>query len=374
MEKAIIDAREQLGVQNAKEALKTLKPFRKSLPNAGKEQLELIQVFADAYLENGQVEKAYSLIQKSCQLDADGKIGGCAKFFSLGQITGGPDGISIIMKGIENISAIAGDSLSQEQAAMMVNGLLAMIEIWMTDLCMEQEAETECEELISKAMEISEGKSSEVWSVLGSIKISQQKFSEASEAFTKAWEFFQLKKSYIEEQLTQGAVSSHAEYLELLQPAISLAKMCIEMGLYEISLQIVGTIKEIDEDNLENYYLEGFTHYLVAKLEQFRQQNPSLQLSPDNIYEFNTHLQELPLDIGNELLKETIYDARAALSFACKISENADPDDEVAKEITEGAAALLNELGGALDVTELMKLKGGEEVTAVDEIDIDDLE
>lgn len=319
-------------------------------------------------------KKAYSLIERSCQLDSDGKIGGCAKFFTLGQITGGPDGISIIMKGIENVSAIAGDSLSQEQANMMVNGLLAMIEIWMTDLCMEKEAESECEELISKAMEISEGKSSEVWSVLGSIKISQQKFGEASEAFTKAWEFFQMKKESIEEQLTEESVSSHAEYLELLQPAISLAKMCIEMGLYEISLQIVAAIKDIDEDNLESYYLEGFTYYLMAKLEQFKQQNQSLQLSPENIYEFNSHVQELPLDIKNESLKDIIYEARVSLSFASKFSENAESDDEMAKEIIQGVHGLLNEIGGALDITELMKLKRGEEVTEIDEIEINELE
>ncbi|CAH00901.1 Acl4p [Kluyveromyces lactis] len=374
MEKAIAEAREQLDLQNVKQALRILKPYKKSVATGGQDRLDLVQVFADAYLENGQVEKAYSLIERSCQLDSDGKIGGCAKFFTLGQITGGPDGISIIMKGIENVSAIAGDSLSQEQANMMVNGLLAMIEIWMTDLCMEKEAESECEELISKAMEISEGKSSEVWSVLGSIKISQQKFGEASEAFTKAWEFFQMKKESIEEQLTEESVSSHAEYLELLQPAISLAKMCIEMGLYEISLQIVAAIKDIDEDNLESYYLEGFTYYLMAKLEQFKQQNQSLQLSPENIYEFNSHVQELPLDIKNESLKDIIYEARVSLSFASKFSENAESDDEMAKEIIQGVHGLLNEIGGALDITELMKLKRGEEVTEIDEIEINELE
>lgn len=374
MEKAIAEAREQLDLQNVKQALRILKPYKKSVATGGQDRLDLVQVFADAYLENGQVEKAYSLIERSCQLDSDGKIGGCAKFFTLGQITGGPDGISIIMKGIENVSAIAGDSLSQEQANMMVNGLLAMIEIWMTDLCMEKEAESECEELISKAMEISEGKSSEVWSVLGSIKISQQKFGEASEAFTKAWEFFQMKKESIEEQLTEESVSSHAEYLELLQPAISLAKMCIEMGLYEISLQIVAAIKDIDEDNLESYYLEGFTYYLMAKLEQFKQQNQSLQLSPENIYEFNSHVQELPLDIKNESLKDIIYEARVSLSFASKFSENAESDDEMAKEIIQGVYGLLNEIGGALDITELMKLKRGEEVTEIDEIEINELE
>lgn len=279
------------------------------------------------------------------------------------------------MKGIENVSAIAGDSLLQEQVSIIVNGLLTMIEIWMTDLCMEPEAESQCEELISQATEISDGKSPETWSMLGSIRISQQRFGEAANAFTKSWEFFQEKKTTIERQLKEeNNQSNHADYIELLQPFISLAKMCIEMGLYETSLQIVVAVKDIDEDNLESYYLEGFTYYLMAKLEQFKQMNPSLQLTPENIYEFNEHFQEIPIDLSNTSLQDIIYEARVSLSFASKLSDNSDSDDEVAKEIAQGVHGLLNELGGEMDTMELMKLKRGEDFDDGEDLEIADLE
>lgn len=375
MDKAIYEARESLGLHNAKDALKVLKPFKKVVNSTENKNLDLIQVFADAYLEDGQVEKAYSLLVKACELDSDGKTGGCEKFFTLGQIAGGQDGISIIMKGIENVSAIAGDSLLQEQVSIIVNGLLTMIEIWMTDLCMEPEAESQCEELISQATEISDGKSPETWSMLGSIRISQQRFGEAANAFTKSWEFFQEKKTTIERQLKEeNNQSNHADYIELLQPFISLAKMCIEMGLYETSLQIVVAVKDIDEDNLESYYLEGFTYYLMAKLEQFKQMNPSLQLTPENIYEFNEHFQEIPIDLSNTSLQDIIYEARVSLSFASKLSDNSDSDDEVAKEIAQGVHGLLNELGGEMDTMELMKLKRGEDFDDGEDLEIADLE
>lgn len=147
--------------------------------------------------------------------------------------------------------------------------------------------------------------------------------------------------------------------------------MCVEMGSYETALHIVGAIKDIDEDNLEGYYLEGFIHYLMCKLELFRLSNPSLELNPGNIYEFNQHFQELPLDLTNESTKESAYEARVSLSFAVKIGENADPDDEIAQELFSGASGLLQELGGPVDITELLKLKNGEEVNEEDAIELE---
>lgn len=65
MDKAIYEARESLGLHNAKDALKVLKPFKKVVNSTENKNLDLIQVFADAYLEDGQVEKAYSLLVKA---------------------------------------------------------------------------------------------------------------------------------------------------------------------------------------------------------------------------------------------------------------------------------------------------------------------
>lgn len=371
---AINQAKSALAVNNAKEALKILKPYKKSLKTTNSSNVILHQVYADIYLEHGQLEKAYPLLIRACELDPQGVTGGSEKFFTIGQVTGGKDGISMLVRGIENISSQAGDSLEQEQVDKIVSGLLAMIEIWMTDLCMEPDAELQCEELISKAMEVSESRSPEAWSTLGSIRISQQRFSDANDAFTESWKFFQLKKEAIEKSLEENTGSqklTHTEYVELLQPLLNLTKMCVEMGSYETALHIVGAIKDIDEDNLEGYYLEGFIHYLMCKLELFRLSNPSLELNPGNIYEFNQHFQELPLDLTNESTKESVYEARVSLSFAVKIGENADPDDEIAQELFSGASGLLQELGGPVDITELLKLKNGEEVNDEDAIELE---
>ncbi|CCE62226.1 hypothetical protein TPHA_0C00700 [Tetrapisispora phaffii CBS 4417] len=372
MQDVIEKARELLGENNAKEALSVLKPLKKKLKNPNDSILPLMQIFIDVYLEKGDVEKAYPILSDACELDPTGSKGGSEKFFTFGQVTGGEDGIKIIYQGIENISQEAGESISEEQLNKIVGGLLSMIEIWMTDLCMEPNAESQCEELIQKAMEISENRSPETWSMLGSIRISQQRFSDASNAFIQAWEYFEIKKQNIEKSLASNAIASHREYIELLQPLLALAKMCIEMGLYEIALKIISAVKDIEEDNLENYYLEGFVHYLLCKVTQFKATKKDIEITAENIYEFNEHFEDIRIEINNPTLSDLINDSRIALTFVVKLGENVDKEDNVSQELVAGANKLLKELGGAVDINTLMRSKKGENVEEADlELDLE---
>ncbi|CCK68171.1 Acl4p KNAG_0A05030 [Huiozyma naganishii CBS 8797] len=374
LERHITQAREALAENNAKKALTILKPYRKSLKNHESSNLPLLQIFSEVYLENGDLEKAYPLLYRSCELDDKGTKGGCDKFFTLGQIIGGQDGLAVLSQGIENVFGIAGESISQEQTEKIVSGLLSMIEIWMTDLCMEPSAESQCEDLIKKAMEISENSSAETWSVLGSIRISQQRFAEACEAFTQSWNYFKLRKDKIGQDTANNTTkTSHLDYVDMLQPLLALAKMCIEVGLYEIALHVENAVKEIDEDNLESYYLEGFTNYLIAKSEIFKTDNPEAELTPEAFYEFNQHIQDVPLDFNNPNIAEQLQDAKVALSFASKLGENVDDGDELAQELVSGARALLEELGGSLSDEELQKLRKGDPNDDLgDEIDVEE--
>ncbi|AMD18991.1 HBR090Wp [Eremothecium sinecaudum] len=378
LEDVIRQARSFISMNDFKQALKVLKPYKKFLQNENANNIPLLEVYADIYLEDGKIEKAYSLLIKACELDSTGKIGGCGKFFTLGQIIGGIDGVHTIRKGIENIYRIYEARIPQDQVDMVISGLLSMIEIWMTDLCMEADAESQCEEAITKALEISEGKSPEAWSMLGSIRISQQNIAEAATALTKAWEFFQQKKKMMEQAL-KGEISIdnpklHADYIELLQPLLSLAKMSVELGLYDNAIQILFAVKDLDEDNIEAYYLEGFIYYLTCKLDLFKIQNPTIDISPANVYEFNQKFQDLPLELTSEALQESIHDARIALSFALKLGENCDPEDEVSQELIQGAHSLLVELGGSVDVKELIKVKHGDDINEQDELDLNTIE
>lgn len=144
--------------------------------------------------------------------------------------------------------------------------------------------------------------------------------------------------------------------------------------MYEISLEILAAIKDVDEDNLEGLYLEGFTHYLICKLELFKHKNPSIELNSENVYEFNQHFPELPLELSTESIGEHVREARLALTYMIKLAENSDIRDEVMMELTEGANSLLTELGGPVDITELIRSRKGEEVGDDEDIEFEEIE
>lgn len=80
LEATIRQAKEALAENNAKKALKILKPFKSSLKKENASNVILNEVFADAYLDNGQVEKAYPILARACELDPEGQVGGPDKF------------------------------------------------------------------------------------------------------------------------------------------------------------------------------------------------------------------------------------------------------------------------------------------------------
>ncbi|KAH3901998.1 Acl4p SCDLUD_001786 [Saccharomycodes ludwigii] len=375
IEQILNEAQKKINLKQYKEALKTLKPLKKkylaSNSNANSNSqhvLSILPLFATCYLETDNIEKAYPILLRCCELDPDGVKNGCESFLTLGQIMGGELGLKYLTKGVEIAN-------NQKEVPKVVNGILAMIEVWMTDLCMEPNAEQECEGLINKAMEISQGESPEVWSVLGSIRISQQRFNEAAECFVKSWKYFQTEKLKLEENLSNQTID-HDQYIGLVQPLLNCSKMCIEMGLYETSIEILSAVKDIDEDNLEALYLEGFTNYLMAKVKQQVFNNGLSVQTPEDFYKFNAHIQDCKLNVDdtNIDIQDFIYDSRVALSFTLKIGENiADPEDTIAQEIVQGAQELLfGELGGPIDDSELIKIKKGVEVDVNEDIEIEE--
>lgn len=74
----------------------------------------------------------------------------------------------------------------EELRKMAVTALVAMIEIWMSDLCFEAAASDNCDALIAHALEISPG-DLEAMMTLASIRMSQSKFDEAKDTVIRIY-------------------------------------------------------------------------------------------------------------------------------------------------------------------------------------------
>ncbi|GEQ72043.1 hypothetical protein JCM33374_g5729 [Metschnikowia sp. JCM 33374] len=324
------------------------------------ENVQLLQVFGEALLEANDVETAYTVLNQATQLDPEAKLG-VEKFLYLGQIIGGTDGCSLLNIAIQRLqdqlqsvhdNTNGNDAVLQELSKLyptsdvlafylikkLNQAIFAEIEIWMTDLCMEAEAEGECDKLISHSLAL-DNTNPEAYSLLASIRISQQRQEEAEEALKKAWELFSQKKSELELQQNQEGEESSFEYIELVQPLLGLARFAIELGLYDVVPQITAAVAEINDNALDCFYYEALAHSLKAK-----QIYAQINSSTEDYREFE---DALIVKSENETIQTCVNDARSALTQGYRVINGGGleaSDPEVVDQVNE----MLTTFGGPI--------------------------
>ncbi|VEU22472.1 DEKNAAC103725 [Brettanomyces naardenensis] len=335
-----------------------------------------LQGLGEALLENGDLEQAYEILTQACKLDPKASQG-VEKFLYLGQIVGGKEGVELLEVGVHKLlgqlkSLDEGQSeeLRDESDQLLfvaygtafgvrryllkklAQGIFSIIEIWMTDLCDEDNSEDECEKWIQKALSLDQ-ENPESWSLLASIRISQCRNNEAVESIAKSWGLFEKKKAFLEDlsnskeladDTEMDPTEAQMEYIELVDPILTLAKYAMEVGLFDEASVIASSVQDINEQSLEGYYLEGFAYYLNAK----RIQNG---LSHDDGYLVSRDFKKYPLatevseqDESYQLLKN----ARRALTNGFKLLQIDSVAEDADKDLKHTVHELLKELGGPL--------------------------
>ncbi|ANB13814.1 hypothetical protein AWJ20_4761 [Sugiyamaella lignohabitans] len=232
-------------------------------------KLEALHLIGEAYLENGDPKNAFECFSKCAELDPDGSKGGMEKFLWLGQLSGGEPGLKWFEKGLHGLRNALTEVNNKAASSSKVNGdndlqmqfqvkllhkkineaLCGMIEVWMTDLCMEPEAESQCEKLIAEALLLDE-EIPESWSMLGSIRISQQRNDDAREALERSWQLFQA--------VGDGSIDE-------LPSLIRLAQNMMEMGQHQYVLDVTKRIHVMDDQVVDSFYLNGLAHNELYK-------------------------------------------------------------------------------------------------------------
>lgn len=372
IDQIIADARALLQFSQAEKALELLTPnFESNSSN-----VPFLQIFGETLLENNDLENAYNILMKACELDPTGNQG-TEKFLYLGQIIGGSDGLEYLDNGLNKLSvqlnAINEDKGEDDNILVELSkvyetkeqlqkyfikklnqGIFAKIEIWMTDLCMEPEAEDQCNDLIAYSLEL-DNQNPESLSLLSSIRISQQRVDEAKEALKASWTLFQDKKTKLEEAANTLQTDSEEknqpdsfevglEYMELIQPLLTLARFAIELELYEIAITISSNSQDINENVLESYYYEALANILSAKQIAYKIQSSNAEDYRD------LEIKQL-MESQNSDIKTFIDEAKSALTQGYKViqtdSVDADP------ELIEQVLSLVDEVGGPI-ISELM--------------------
>ncbi|KAA8909987.1 hypothetical protein TRICI_004290 [Trichomonascus ciferrii] len=242
-----------LHASQPQECINLLLPRAEQDPN----NVVILQTLGEAYVEIGEPANAYALFEKAAELDGEGKQGGFEKFLWLGQLNGDRIGLGWYEAGLNGLREQYSNATEEDDVAFLKKkisqGLCGMIEIWMTDLCMEPEAESMCDKLITEALMVDDSEA-ENWSVLGSIRISQQRNDEAKDALNKSFELYNSR------QLGNDEVPA----------LIRLCQNMLEMQLLEHTVELTLKTIRLDDNIIEVYYLNGLAHF--ALFEQFKSQ------------------------------------------------------------------------------------------------------
>lgn len=340
------------------------------------ENVQLLEVFGEALLEVNEVETAYNVLSKAVEKDPEAALG-VDKFLYLGQIVGGADGVQLLDVALarlslqlEQIASSQGENdpvlvelaklypsaadLLQYLIRKLNSAVFAEIEVWMTDLCMEEEAESQCDLLIEKLLAL-DPENPEALSLLCLIRISQQRNDEGKEALTKAWEHFQQRKAVL-----AADADAHDELVELVQPLIGLARFAVELAMYDVAPAICAAVSEINDNAVDAYYLEGLAHIFKAK-----------QLhGGDGSEDYRETDLGAVVNSANSDISAILAEARLALTQGFRAvnsaaAESTDPD--VAVQINE----LLRPLGGP-NMEEILPQKVADDEDWEDEIESDD--
>jgi len=139
----------------------------------------------------------------------------------------------------------------QEVRNMVVRACCSMVDIWMTDLCFEPEAETSCEEILKQAL-ATDADNTEALLSLASVRMSQQRPDEAEQCVRKVWSTW--------EEIAADDPAHPAP-----STLLSFSRLCLELHLFDLCLSSISRTLEMDDQEVEAWYLEGWCFWLLAQ-------------------------------------------------------------------------------------------------------------
>ena len=295
--------------------------------------LPALNLLAQIQLELGDGDAARHYFLQAVELDPEGELedgegGGSEKFLWLAQLSeaGGKESVEWFERGcnvlrqqilrleqeirhptdvVEKRRA-GSEAEVTEKMRKLAEALCGIVEIYMTDLSLEADAEEQCERLIAEALLVAPD-FPEPLQTLASIRISQLRTDEAKEALAKS---IALWKDI--------DVENEASRIPDFSTRISLARLLMEVSMLEEALAVLERLVSEDDQSVETWYLGGWCLFLSAEInlkEQGEERSSSLRSSRQWLREslrlydsleyeddrLRDHAMELVADLDREL-------------------------------------------------------------------------
>lgn len=309
------------------------------------EALPALNLLGEICVELGEVDTARGYFEEAVKLDPMGTVGGALadgaeKFLWLAQLAeeGGKHSVAWFEKGAQalqnEIAALESSGpqatgldedalllLRVEKKRKLANALCGIVEVYMTDLSWEDDAEARCENLITQAMAAEDETSPEILQTLASVRLSQEKKEDAQAALKRSmgvWKGLDPEDSSVPDFATR----------------ISLSRLLMEAELESNAMDVLERLVLEDDESVEAWYLGGWCQYLIAKKTEQGDVGPARAGMTD---------AELESNLG------AIYKgSRRWLKTALKLYKRIEYEDERLKQHAEELVAGLDGILGPL--------------------------
>lgn len=231
--------------------------------------LPALELCAEINVELGDTDAAYALYAQAAALDPTGaheSLGGSGpeKFLWLAQLSpaGGAEAVRWYTTGVQVLrglitardAGVHADLAERMLEKKLVSALCGLAELYMSDLCMEEEAEALCEGYVTEAL-LAVPLDAEALQTLASVRISQQRGEDAVAALERS---FSAWKDLGEENPDMPSYASR----------ITLARMLIETERFETAIDVLERLQAEDDQLPDLWYLGGWTLFLLGERER----------------------------------------------------------------------------------------------------------
>lgn len=337
------------------EALKTAKKLLAQVKNGGAtEKLPALNLLGEISVECGDVESARQYFEQAVALDLEGAVpesmgGGAEKFLWLAQLCeeGGKASVGWFERGakalqaeIATLESGAVTGLDEESLMFtriekkrkLANALCGAVEVYMTDLSWEHDAEARCETLITEAMTVEDETSPEVLQTLASVRLSQQRKEDARSALQRSLQ------TWSDLDPEDAAVPDFAT-------RISLSRLLMEAEMETQATEVLDRLIREDDQSVEAWYLGGWCQHLMAERLKAAKGPNGASTTADRTDGDST------MDTGDapESVEAAMKGSRSWLNMSLKLYAQLEYEDERlhehAKELVAGLDAVLGPEG-----------------------------
>jgi tetratricopeptide (TPR) repeat protein len=241
---------------------------------SGRQAGAALSLLGHIHVELGEIDTARAFFAAAVKVDEDGSLsedlgGGPEKFLWLAQLSeeGGQDSVSWFERGAAALRAQiqtlteslesrpltrdAQEVVIAEKRKRLAETLCAVVEVYMTDLSWETNAEQRCEALITEATMLAP-ESAETWQTVANVRISQTRTDEAQQALKRSLRLW-------------ADLEPEDPAVPPFPTRVSLIRLLIEVDMEKQAMEVTDRLIDEDDRSVEVLYLGGYAKYIVGE-------------------------------------------------------------------------------------------------------------